>query len=71
MYDAVTTTIDDVVDAYEHALFGRYPRARYVVGRDAKFIYLPLQWLPEWLGDWILRKFDAKCPLPASLKKQQ
>ncbi len=31
------------MDAYEHALLGRYPRARYVVGMDAKYIFGLLQ----------------------------
>jgi len=63
--------VDDVVDAYHHALLGLFPRARYVVGKDAKFIWLPLQWMPEWLGDWILTKFDPNQPLPAALKKKE
>jgi len=46
--------MSDVLDAYEHALLGVYPRARYVVGYDARFFWLPLQALPEWLGDWIM-----------------
>jgi len=62
--------ITDVVDAYQHALLGRYPRARYVVGRDAKFMWLPLQWMPEWLGDRILFKLDPDRPLPAVLRKK-
>jgi len=69
MYKIATYTTDSVVEAYEHALLGRFPRARYLVGRDAKFVYLPLQWLPEWLGDWLMRKFDPNCPLPAAVKK--
>nr|XP_039273973.1 LOW QUALITY PROTEIN: retinol dehydrogenase 7-like [Styela clava] len=35
-----------VVDAYEHALFGKYPNNRYVVGNDAKFFFIPVSWLP-------------------------
>lgn len=66
-----STRISDVIDAYEHALLGRYPRARYVVGNDARFLWLPLQALPEWLGDWILDHLDPKKPIPAALKKKQ
>src|SRR6218665_1530859 len=62
--------LTDVVDAYEHALLGLFPRARYMVGRDAVFIYLPIQWLPEWLGDWIFAKLDPDLPLPAALTKK-
>ena len=43
--------IGEVTDAYEHALLGVYTRARYVVGRGAWFFWLPIQALPEWLGD--------------------
>ena len=59
--------LTDVVDAYEHALLGRYPRARYVVGKDAKYLWLLLQWMPEWMSDWMLFKFDPNQPLPAAL----
>jgi len=64
--------VEDVVDAYQHALLGTYPRARYLVGFDAKFIWMPIQWMPEWLGDWLLTKFDPHQPLPAAtVKKDQ
>jgi len=62
--------LDDVVDAYQHALLGTYPRARYLVGFDAKFIWMPLQWMPEWLGDWLLTKVDPNQPLPAAVLKK-
>jgi len=48
-----TTPIDVAIDSYEHALFGVYPRARYVVGTDAK-IGILIQMLPECLSDWII-----------------
>ena len=63
--------MSDVLDAYEHALLGVYPRARYVVGNDARFFWLPLQALPEWLGDWILeclKTFLLSMPAPAVIK---
>ena len=43
-----------VIDAYKHALFAKYPCNRYVVGWDAKFLYLPLSWLPFPILAWIL-----------------
>ena len=58
-----------VVDAYEHALLGRYPRARYLVGNDARYLLAPIQTLPEWLGDWILRKLESGRPLPAAVER--
>jgi NAD(P)-dependent dehydrogenase (short-subunit alcohol dehydrogenase family) len=51
---------DKVVDAYQHALLGLFPRARYMVGADAKFIFLPIQWMPEWMGDWVFSKLTSK-----------
>jgi len=46
----------DVVDAYEQGLLGRFPRARYLVGMDCFTFFLPLQMLPEWLGDWLIQR---------------
>ena len=60
--------VTDVVDAYSQALFSRFPRARYVVGLDAKYIFGLLQVLPEWLSDWLLFVSNPKAPLPAVLK---
>jgi len=61
---------DKVVDAYQHALLGLYPRARYMVGADAKYIFLPIQWMPEWLGDWALEKLSARAVQPAGAIKK-
>ncbi|XP_005108515.1 retinol dehydrogenase 7-like isoform X3 [Aplysia californica] len=47
--------IDQVVDAYVHAITSKFPRTRYVVGNDARFIYIPLSLVPDWCGDWIVR----------------
>lgn len=59
----------DVVDAYEEALLGRYPRARYVVGVDANFLFKPLQALPECLSDRLLELLAPKGPTPAALRR--
>jgi nucleoside-diphosphate-sugar epimerase len=61
----VSERIDDVVDAYEHALLAKYPRARYVIGNDAKYILLPIQRLPEFLSDWLMRILSKDHPKPA------
>jgi hypothetical protein len=61
--------IDVVTDAYQHALFGRFPRARYAVGPDSHLIWLPLSYLPEWIGDFLLGFIDLLIPLPAAMKK--
>ena len=69
-FDIGSERVSDVVDAYHHALLGRFPRARYMPGKDAKFLWLPIHWAPEWLGDLILRKLDPEQPLPAALQKK-
>jgi NAD(P)-dependent dehydrogenase (short-subunit alcohol dehydrogenase family) len=58
--------ITDVVDAYEEGLLGRYPRARYPVGKDC-YAILPILVLPEWIGDWMTDAL-GKPPRPAALK---
>ena len=63
----VSEKTSDVVDAYEHALLGKFPRARYVVGKDARLL-IPMHKLPEWLVDWIQHKLNNKRPVPAILK---
>ncbi|XP_066270403.1 retinol dehydrogenase 16-like isoform X2 [Branchiostoma lanceolatum] len=42
-----------VVDAMEHALFATHPRSRYVIGWDARFMFIPISWLPTDLGDLV------------------
>jgi NAD(P)-dependent dehydrogenase (short-subunit alcohol dehydrogenase family) len=44
-------SLDPVVDAYVHALLGRYPRARYLCGLDAQLI-AKVAAMPEWFSDW-------------------
>ncbi|XP_076776656.1 retinol dehydrogenase 7-like isoform X1 [Arvicanthis niloticus] len=40
-----------VTDCMEHALTACHPRTRYSAGWDAKFLYLPLSYLPTFLMD--------------------
>jgi len=68
--EIASSRMDRVVDAYQHALLGTYPRARYLVGFDAKFIWMPLQYMPEWLSDWLISKLDPNQPLPAATLKK-
>jgi len=61
---------DKVVDAYQHALLGHFPRARYMIGTYAKYVFMPMQWLPEWLGDWANEKLESDSVRPAiAIKK--
>jgi|SRR6218665_922627 len=71
MLDFASDRCSDVTDAYEHALFARFPRERYLVGFDAKYVFIPVQVLPEWLGDWILRVINPGPSLPVVGKKQK
>ena len=63
--------ISDVVDAYEHAVLGLVPRSRYLIGFDANYVWIPIGFLPEWLGDLILDLAARDKPIPAALKKTQ
>ena len=40
-----------VTDCMEHALTACHPRTQYSPGWDAKFIYLPMSYLPSFLVD--------------------
>ena len=40
-----------VTNCMEHALTACHPRTRYSPGWDAKFIYLPMSYLPSFLVD--------------------
>ncbi len=43
-----------VITAYQHALFGRYPQSRYVIGTDGwGFVITAAQ--PTWYQDWLIR----------------
>lgn len=59
--------ITDVVDAYEEALLGRFPRTRYPVGKDCYTFFMPLILFPEWLGDWLLTVVET-APKPVAVK---
>ena len=50
----VSSRLDKVVYAFEHALLARHPRTRYVVGWDLKYLFTPLIWVPATVSDWIL-----------------
>ncbi|XP_078579917.1 retinol dehydrogenase 16-like [Branchiostoma floridae x Branchiostoma japonicum] len=67
MQDPVT-----VVDAMEHALCATRPRSRYVIGWDARIMFVPISWLPTELGDLALRLVAPEMmPTPACCKDSQ
>jgi len=47
--------VELVVDAYYHALTSIWPRKRYAVGWDARFIYVPSSVMPTWGQDLVLQ----------------
>lgn len=47
--------LNKVIDAYVHAVTAKYPKARYIIGKDASLARL-LWNLPEWLSDYIIYK---------------
>ena len=67
MGNAIAEDITPVIDAYTHALLGRFPRARYLVGKRAGTLMF-IQSLPEWMSDRILR-LQRKGLKPAATKK--
>ncbi|XP_049640009.1 retinol dehydrogenase 16-like [Suncus etruscus] len=49
-----------VTDCMEHALISCHPRTRYSAGWDAKFIYIPLSYMPTFLVDAFLKWNSAR-----------
>lgn len=47
---------DKVAQAVEHALTAKRPKARYLVGGDAKQQAFVTKWLPTRLRDWLVRR---------------
>ena len=43
-----------VANAMEHAMLGRFPKLRYLVGPDIYIFFGPLMYLPEWLVDYLI-----------------
>ncbi|XP_063070891.1 retinol dehydrogenase 5 [Engraulis encrasicolus] len=47
--------LSKVTNAMEHALLSAYPRTRYSAGWDAKFVWIPLSYMPSCVVDWGLK----------------
>ena len=61
----------EVVNAYESALLASYPRARYVVGLDARCLWIPTgSWMPEWLSDYLLAHQNNR-PVPQAVTEKK
>ncbi|GMT29455.1 hypothetical protein PFISCL1PPCAC_20752 [Pristionchus fissidentatus] len=61
-----------VVDAYFHALTARFPHLRYQIGNDAKFIFIPLAYLPTGLRDALMVAAEklSGAPVPENAMKK-
>jgi len=44
-----STQLHHVVDAMTHALLAKHPKERYIIGHEAKFVIIPMSYLPVWL----------------------
>ncbi|XP_071159125.1 retinol dehydrogenase 16-like [Mytilus edulis] len=44
--------LSPVTDAIEHAIFAKFPKARYRCGRDCQYEFWPMSLLPDWFSDW-------------------
>nr|XP_060634537.1 dehydrogenase/reductase SDR family member 9 isoform X2 [Anolis sagrei ordinatus] len=53
-----------VVSCMEHALMSKHPQARYTVGTDAKWLWLPLSLMPTFVQDYVLMKNKVKLADP-------
>ncbi|XP_077473129.1 retinol dehydrogenase 7-like [Stigmatopora argus] len=49
-----------VVGCMEHAIAAVHPRTRYSPGWDAKFVWLPLSYMPTFITDTLLLKSNPK-----------
>lgn len=49
-----------VVNSMEHAVSAVHPRTRYTVGWDAKFLWLPLSYMPSWISDRFIHRLSNK-----------
>ncbi|XP_063808520.1 retinol dehydrogenase 7-like [Pseudophryne corroboree] len=56
------TDITQVTNCMEHALTAVYPKTRYSGGWDAKFLFIPLSYVPTVLADYLLTR---TAPTPA------
>ncbi|KAM9802550.1 retinol dehydrogenase 7-like [Syngnathus typhle] len=53
-----------VIGCMEHAVAAVHPRTRYSPGWDAKFIWLPLSYMPAFITDTLILKLSPKIKVP-------
>lgn len=49
-----------VVHCMEHAIASVHPRYRYSPGWDAKFLWLPMSYMPTWISDRFFLQYSPK-----------
>ena len=57
-----------VMSALVHVLTARHPRIRYSVGWLAKFVSIPMSYMPSLMYDYVMMKMMVKV-VPACLKQ--
>lgn len=62
-FASASSKICKVTNCMEHALTACYPWTRYSAGWDAKLLFIPLSYMPTFIGDLIARR---NTPRPAS-----
>ncbi|XP_020787504.1 retinol dehydrogenase 1 [Boleophthalmus pectinirostris] len=50
-----SSDLSKVTNCMEHALTAYYPRTRYGAGWDAKFVWIPLSYLPSFMADFVVK----------------
>ncbi|KAM6979203.1 retinol dehydrogenase 1 [Tautogolabrus adspersus] len=58
--------LSKVTRCMQHALTARFPRIRYSAGWDAKFVWIPLSYLPSFVSDFVV---NALLPSPKDERK--
>ena len=56
-----SSDISKVTSCMQHALTAKHPRTRYGAGWDAKLFWIPLSYLPAFIGDFVV---DVLLPTP-------
>jgi alpha-amylase/alpha-mannosidase (GH57 family) len=64
----ISSNIEVVMDAYEHALTSIFPKKRYSVGKQAKYAFIPISYMPSFMQDFVL---SLNRPVPDVVVKRK
>lgn len=67
MHDKGSTSVQPVLDAYEHAVLARTPQQRYHAGFDSAYIWGLLSLLPTPLFHRLFLLLSPTGPVPAAV----